>query len=100
MKVELLNLDQIIPYHRNPRKNAPIDRVAAAIKESLLTNSSKAGDTVLDLFGGSGSTMVACHKMGRSARLSEKDPKYCDVIVARMRKLWPGIEVKRNGEKV
>ena len=39
--------------------------------------------TVLDLFGGSGSTMIACEKVGRSARLMELDPKYCDVIVKR-----------------
>jgi DNA modification methylase len=35
------------------------------------------------LFGGSGSTLIACEKMGRSARLMELDPKYCDVIAKR-----------------
>ena len=49
--------------------------------ERALVNSSKAGDLVLDLFGGSGSTLIACEKMGRSSRLMELDPKYCDVIV-------------------
>lgn len=48
-----------------------------------LENSSKSGDIVLDLFGGSGSTLVACEKIGRHARLMELDPKYCDVIVKR-----------------
>jgi DNA modification methylase len=48
-----------------------------------LGNSSKAGDAVLDLFGGSGSTIIACEKTGRNARLMELDPKYCDVIVNR-----------------
>lgn len=43
----------------------------------------KAGKTILDLFGGSGSTMIACEKTGRHARLMELDPKYCDVIVKR-----------------
>jgi DNA modification methylase len=43
-------------------------------------------DVVLDLFGGSGSTMIACEKSGRTARLMELDPKYCDVIVARWEK--------------
>jgi DNA modification methylase len=38
---------------------------------------------VLDLFGGSGSTLIACEKTGRDARLMELDPKYCDVIVKR-----------------
>jgi DNA modification methylase len=51
--------------------------------ERALVNSSKAGDLVLDLFGGSGSTMIACEKTGRSSRLMELDPRYCDVIVKR-----------------
>lgn len=48
-----------------------------------LVNSSLPGDVVLDLFGGSGSTLIACEKTGRSARLVELDPKYCDVQVCR-----------------
>jgi DNA modification methylase len=44
---------------------------------------SKAGDLILDLFGGSGSTLIACEKIGRSSRQMELDPKYCDVIVKR-----------------
>jgi DNA modification methylase len=51
--------------------------------ERALVNSSKAGDLVLDLFGGSGSTLIACEKIGRSSRQMELDPKYCDVIVKR-----------------
>ena len=51
--------------------------------EQALNNSSKGGDTVLDVFGGSGSTLIACEKLGRHARLMELDPKYCDVIVKR-----------------
>jgi DNA modification methylase len=51
--------------------------------ERALTNSSKTGDLVLDLFGGSGSTMIASEKNRRHARLIELDPKYCDVIVRR-----------------
>jgi ParB-like chromosome segregation protein Spo0J len=43
----------------------------------------KAGDFVLDLFGGSGSTLIACEKTDRSCRMMELDPKYCDVIVKR-----------------
>ena len=53
------------------------------LSEIALTHSSKANDIVLDLFGGSGSTMIACEKIGRQARLMELDPKYCDVIVKR-----------------
>lgn len=51
--------------------------------ERALENSSKKGDIVIDCFGGSGSTMIACEKMARNARLMELDPKYCDVIVKR-----------------
>jgi DNA modification methylase len=51
--------------------------------ERALVNSSKSGDIIADLFGGSGSTLIACEKMGRSARLMELDPRYVDVIVHR-----------------
>jgi len=54
-----------------------------ALPEEAINNSSKGKDIVLDLFGGSGSTLIACEKLGRSARLMELDPKYCDVIVKR-----------------
>jgi DNA modification methylase len=51
--------------------------------ERALLNSSKAGDLVADLFGGSGSTLIACERRNRKARLMEIDPKYGDVIVKR-----------------
>jgi DNA modification methylase len=51
--------------------------------EKAINNSSKAGDIVIDCFGGSSSTMIAAEKLGRYARLMELDPKYCDVIVRR-----------------
>jgi DNA modification methylase len=54
-----------------------------ALPEEAIINSSKGSDIVLDLFGGSGSTMIAAEKIGRCARLMELDPKYCDVIVKR-----------------
>ena len=60
-------------------------------------NSSKVGDIVIDAFGGSGTTMVACEQLKRRARLIEYDPKYCDVIVKRMIKLDDNLTVKRNG---
>ena len=48
-----------------------------------LENSSKAGDIVIDCFGGSGSTLVACEKQAREARLMELDEKYVDAIIMR-----------------
>lgn len=51
--------------------------------ERALINSSKSGDIVADLFGGSGSTLIACERRNRKARLMEIDPKYADCIVRR-----------------
>jgi DNA modification methylase len=51
--------------------------------ERALVNSSKAGDLVLDLFGGSGTTLIGCERTKRKARLMELDPRYADVIVGR-----------------
>jgi DNA modification methylase len=51
--------------------------------EKAISNSSKSGDIILDVFGGSGSTMLAAEKIGRCSRIMELDPKYCDVIVKR-----------------
>jgi DNA modification methylase len=56
----------------------PVELIERAIR-----NSSKSRDTVLDPFGGSGSTLIACEKAGRQARLVELEPKYCDVTVRR-----------------
>ena len=62
-----------------------------------ISNSSKDGDIVIDAFGGSGTTMVACEQLNRKARLIEYDPKYCQVILNRMLKLDPTLTIKRNG---
>jgi DNA modification methylase len=51
--------------------------------DHALRNSSKTRDTVLDPFGGSGTTLIACERAGRQARLIEMEPAYCDVIVRR-----------------
>ena len=53
------------------------------LMEYQILNNTKGSDIVLDLFGGSGSTMIAAEKIGRKACLMELDPKYCDVIVKR-----------------
>jgi DNA modification methylase len=65
---------------------APSDYETSELIERALRNSSKAGDCVLDLFGGSGSTMIACERRERLARLMEIDPRYGDVIVQRWQK--------------
>jgi DNA modification methylase len=51
--------------------------------ERAIVHSSRKGDLVLDPFGGSGSTLIACHKTGRRARLIELDPRYVDATITR-----------------
>ena len=60
----------------------PVALVADAIRDV-----SHRGQTVLDIFGGSGTTLIAAEKTGRCARLIEIDPIYCDVIIRRWQKL-------------
>jgi site-specific DNA-methyltransferase (adenine-specific) len=54
--------------------------------------------TILDVFLGSGSTMVAAHQLNRKCYGMELDPKYCQVIIDRMQKLDPNLEIKINGQ--
>lgn len=60
----------------------------------LIRNSSRKGECVLDLFGGSGSTLIACEQVGRRCYMMELDARYCDVIVKRWEKLTGQTAVK------
>jgi len=71
-----INKDSSIKYVHPTQK--PV-----ALAEEALDKTTKSKAVVMDLFGGSGSTMIACEKQNRHARLMELDPKYCDVIVKR-----------------
>jgi DNA modification methylase len=71
----------------------PVDMV-----ESAIQNSSDRNDLVVDLFGGSGTTMVASNNASRKCFMMEMEPKYCQVIIDRMLKLDPTLEIKRNGQ--
>jgi DNA modification methylase len=73
--VWFIDKPRVNEYHPTQK---PIELVERAIR-----NSSKHRDTVLDGFGGSGSTLIGCEKAGRQARLVELEPKYCDVAIAR-----------------
>jgi len=82
-----ITVEEVVPTifrHEKPARSAeyPTMKPVGLIID-MLKNSSKRGDVVFDPFGGSGSTMIACEKTGRKARLVELDEKYCDVIVRR-----------------
>ena len=70
-----------------------------ALIENALNNSSKKGMKILDLFLGSGSTMVAAHQLNRKCYGMELDPKYCQVIIDRMHKLDSSLIIKINGQE-
>ena len=69
---EQLARDKVSPYQK------PIKLIA-----SLLDHYTNGGDMVLDLFGGGGTTLIACEQTGRNCYTMEIDPRYCDVIIAR-----------------
>jgi DNA modification methylase len=66
----------------------PVELVERAIR-----NSSRRGEMVLDPFGGSGSTLIAAEKLGRSARLIELEPRYIDVIIRRWQEFTGAVAV-------
>ena len=72
--------------HRTPK---PVELCGNAI-----SNSSKKGDNVLDLFGGSGSTLIACQQLGRKCYMMELDPYFCDVIITRWEK-FTGMKARK-----
>lgn len=78
------DIETSIIYEEKPNKNAdhptmkPIKLLARSIR-----NSSKENDNVLDLFGGSGSTLITCEQLNRKCFMMELDPKYVDVIINR-----------------
>jgi DNA modification methylase len=80
-----------------PKKNdlhptmKPVELVANCIKDGT-----KKDDVVLDIFGGSGTTMIAAEQLGRKCYMMELDPHYCDIIIARWEKLTNGKAQKIN----
>ena len=67
--------------------------------ERAIQNSSVANCIVLDLFGGSGSTLIACEKTVRDCRMMELDPKYCDVIIKRWQDFTGKEAIHEDGRK-
>lgn len=73
----------VLDFDRPTRSAEHPTMKPVALFQYQIENSTKRGQIVLDTFGGSGTTMVACEATGRKARLIELDPKFCDVIVKR-----------------
>ena len=89
-------------YRGTPNRNNEFSNVHAAtfpidLPEWAL-QFTKEKNIVLDQFLGTGTTMVASHQLKRKCYGMELDPKYCQVIIDRMKKLNPSLEIKRNGE--
>ena len=78
-----------IDGHTTPK---PIGFIAKALQ-----NSSREGEIVLDVFGGSGSTLMACEQLNRKCYMCELDPHYCDVIISRWETLTGREAVLING---
>lgn len=76
----------VLEFARPSRSTEHPTMKPVELVEYCLGNNSREGEIVLDLFGGSGTTMIACEKIGRHCRMAEIDPTYCDVIVERWEK--------------
>ncbi len=77
---------------REHNAQKPVELVAEALNNSCLEN-----EIVLDLFGGSGSTLIACEQLNRKCYMAELDPKYCSVIIDRWEKFTGEKAVLLNG---
>ena len=87
---DLWHIKKVNPQNMVHLTEKPVELAARAIGYSSVP-----GDNVLDLFGGSGSTLIACEQTGRHAFLMELDPLYCDVIVKRY-ELFSGKQARRT----
>lgn len=83
-------------YFEKPQRNGEHPTMKpVALFDYLIKNSTKEGDIVLDSFGGSGTTIIACEQNGRNGYCMELDPKYVDVIIDRWEKLT-GEKARKN----
>lgn len=78
--------------------NHPHEKPQSLLSD-LLTGYTNSGDIVLDIFGGSGSTILACEQLNRNCRCVELSPQSCQIIINRMIEHDKNLEVKINGEK-
>ena len=98
LKLTDVTIPNTIIYEDKPTRNdvhptmKPVKLMAR-----LIRNSSRQGQLVIDTFGGSGSTLIACEQLNRKCYMMELDPHYCDVIIARWEKLTGKEAVKVYG---
>tara|TARA_R110001583_G_C5613757_1_gene405563 strand:- start:450 stop:1670 length:1221 start_codon:yes stop_codon:yes gene_type:complete len=96
---ERYNQEDIWEFQRTLKNDLHPTMKPIPLIENALNNSSKIGMTIMDLFLGSGSTMVAAHQLKRKCYGMELDPKYCQVIIDRMIKLDKTLHIKINGKE-
>lgn len=84
----------------NPQSMVHLTEKPVELAVRAMQYSSRAGENVLDLFGGSGSTLIAAEQAGRNAFLMELDPLYCDVIVERYEKFTGAKATRLSAEEV
>ena len=84
LRAKMYPQEQSVIYCDKPLANRlhPTMKPVKLVARFLL-NSSQKGDVVADIFGGSGTTLIACEQLGRKCCMMELDPHYCDVIIAR-----------------
>lgn len=87
----------VIDYNKPVRNGEHPTMKPVGLFAYLIQNSTKEGDSVLDTFGGSGTTLIACEQLNRKCYMVELDPHYCDVIIARWEKLTGKEAVKVYG---
>jgi DNA modification methylase len=80
----------------SPTKMVHLTEKPTELAARAMQYSSRAGENVLDLFGGSGSTLIAAEQLGRRAFLMELDPLYCDVIISRYEQFTGKTSVRRS----
>ena len=93
-----INYSRCLEYGREKGLHPTMKPIELISNEMQI--SSNKNSLVFDFFLGSGSTMVASHQLKRKCYGMELDPKYCQVIIDRMKKLDPSLEIKRNGIKI
>ena len=89
-------------YHKEGESGSRVHPTQKPIKllVDILFEITKQSQSVLDLFGGSGSTLIACQKLDRKCFMMELDPSYCDVIVTRFHDLFPDQPIFLNDQEI